>query len=51
MNRGMDVILDIEVQGAIQVTSKRPDVVRIFICTSQLGGAGAPPEGAGNRLG
>ena len=31
MNRGMDVILDIEVQGAIQVTSKRPDVVRIFI--------------------
>lgn len=31
MNRGKDVILDIEVQGAIQVTSKRPDVVRIFI--------------------
>lgn len=31
MNRGQDVILDIEVQGAIQVTSKRPDTVRIFI--------------------
>lgn len=31
MNRGEDVILDIEVQGAIQVTSKRPDTVRIFI--------------------
>lgn len=31
MNRGQDVILDIEVQGAIQVTSKRPDAVRIFI--------------------
>lgn len=31
MEQGKDVILDIEVQGAIQVTSKRPDVVRIFI--------------------
>ena len=31
MNEGKDVILDIEVQGAIQVTSKRPDAVRIFI--------------------
>lgn len=31
MNHGRDVILDIEVQGALQVTSKRPDTVRIFI--------------------
>ena len=31
MERGEDVILDIEVQGAIQVTSKRQDAVRIFI--------------------
>lgn len=31
MAGGKDVILDIEVQGAIQVTSKRPDAVRIFI--------------------
>lgn len=31
MSRGQDVILDIEIQGAIQVTSKRPEVVRIFI--------------------
>ena len=31
MNRGLDVILDIEVQGAIQVTSKRSDAVRIVI--------------------
>lgn len=31
MEQGKDVILDIEVQGALQVTSKRPDVVRIFI--------------------
>lgn len=31
MELGEDVILDIEVQGAIQVTSKRPDAVRIFI--------------------
>ena len=31
MNRGQDVILDIVVQGAIQVTSKRPETVRIFI--------------------
>ena len=31
MDSGRDVILDIEVQGAIQVVSKRPDTVRIFI--------------------
>ena len=31
MENGRDVILDIEVQGALQVTSKRPDTVRIFI--------------------
>ena len=31
MEQRKDVILDIEVQGAIQVTSKRPDTVRIFI--------------------
>ena len=31
MEQGKDVILDIEVQGAIQVVHKRPDVVRIFI--------------------
>ena len=36
MEAGKDVILDIEIQGAIQVTSKRPDTVRIFI---------APPAG------
>ena len=31
MAQGRDVILDIEIQGAIQVSSKRPDTVRIFI--------------------
>lgn len=31
MEAGRDVILDIEIQGAIQVTSKRPETVRIFI--------------------
>lgn len=31
MDQGQDVILDIEIQGAIQVTGKRPDTVRIFI--------------------
>ena len=31
MEEGRDVILDIEVQGAMQVVSKRPDTVRIFI--------------------
>ena len=31
MEEGKDVILDIEVQGAIQVVGKRPDTVRIFI--------------------
>ena len=43
MDQGRDVILDIEIQGAIQVCSKRPDTVRIFI---------APPSWAelGRRL-
>ena len=31
MAQGKDVILDIEVQGALQVIGKRPDTVRIFI--------------------
>ena len=31
MDRGEDVILDIEVQGAEQVYQKRPDTIRIFI--------------------
>ena len=31
MDRGEDVILDIEVQGAMQISEKRPEVVRIFI--------------------
>lgn len=31
MEDGKDVILDIEVQGAIQVAAKRPETVRIFI--------------------
>lgn len=31
MERGRDVILDIEIQGAAQVHSKRPDAVRIYV--------------------
>ena len=31
MDRGQDVILDIEVQGAMQVAEKMPEVVRIFV--------------------
>ena len=31
INNGQDVILDIEIQGAIQVFGKRPDTVRVFI--------------------
>ncbi len=31
MDEGKDVILDIEVQGALQVAAKRPETVRIFI--------------------
>lgn len=31
MDEGKDVILDIEIQGATQVYTKRPDTVRIFI--------------------
>lgn len=36
MERGDDVILDIEVQGAELVHSKRPDTVRIFIVPPSL---------------
>ena len=31
MAMGQDVILDIEIQGALQVHAKRPETVRIFI--------------------
>lgn len=31
MDRGQDVILDIEIQGALQVKDKRPETVSIFI--------------------
>ena len=31
MDKGQDVILDIEIQGATQVHQKRPETVRIFI--------------------
>ena len=31
MDRGEDVILDIEIQGALQVKSKRPETVSVFI--------------------
>ena len=31
MDEGKDVILDIEVQGALQVCNKRPETIRIFI--------------------
>ena len=31
MDAGQDVILDIEVQGALQVCAKRPETIRIFI--------------------
>ena len=31
VDRGEDVILDIEVQGAMQVSEKRPETVRVFI--------------------
>ena len=43
LNTGRDVILEIEVQGAMQVHEKRPDAVMVFI---------APPsfEELANRL-
>ena len=31
MNAGKDVILEIDVQGAMQVSSKRPDAITIFV--------------------
>ena len=45
MENGRDVILDIEVQGALQVTGYRAYLYR----TAELEGIGAPPEGPGNR--
>ena len=33
MERGQDVLLDIEIQGAEQVRQKRPDAVRIYVAT------------------
>lgn len=38
---GKDVILEIEVQGALQVMNKRPDAVSIFILPPQCERAGA----------
>ena len=37
MDEGRDVVLDIEVQGAIQVCTKRPETVRIFIAPPSWG--------------
>lgn len=36
LNDGMDVILDIEVQGARQVNEKMPDAVKVFIIPPSL---------------
>lgn len=36
LNAGMNVILDIEIQGARQVTEKMPDAVKIFIVPPSL---------------
>lgn len=37
MDRGEDVILDIEIQGALQVKGKRPETVSIFIAPPSWG--------------
>ena len=36
LNEGLDVILEIEVQGGLQVLEKRPDSVGIFILPPSL---------------
>jgi len=36
LNAGYNVLLDIEVQGAEQVMSRRPDAVSVFLCPPSL---------------
>ena len=36
LNSGLDVLLDIEVQGARQINEKKPDAVKIFIIPPSL---------------
>ena len=56
--RGISVILEIEVQGALQVMRRRPDAISIFIAppsfeelSRRLNGRGdTPPEVAAKRL-
>ena len=49
MEAGKDVILDIEIQGAIQVCQQAAGHGAHLHRPSQLGGAGAPPDRAGHR--
>ena len=46
MEAGKDVILDIEIQGAIQVCSKRPDTCLLYTSAGGCGGAGLGPHQA-----
>ena len=49
LDSGLDVLLDIEVQGARQINEKKPDAVKIFIIPPSL--AGAPPPSCRQRHG
>ena len=49
LNQGSDVILEIEVQGAMQVHEKRPDAVMIFLAPPSLDELSARLHGRGTE--
>ena len=49
LNEGVNVVLDIEVQGARQVREKMPEAIKIFIVPPSFGRVEAPPAKSWNR--
>lgn len=49
LSEGIDVILEIEVQGAMQVHEKRPDAIMVFLAPPSLGELSARLHGRGTE--